>query len=388
MNKKFPKVWFLFLTLLVLLHGCSAPAVEQEKSGVVGSGGLGETAMDSSDVDDGIGSSSGILDSSESLIVDGPLETDEDIQTEEITTLPDEESHEELVCDGDSGEAETVSDQLVLEAGEIVELSDIPAFSGKPYYALDDNIPTLSLLSYVGSSFEYYSELDGLGRCGFAYACIGTDLMPTEKRGDIGMVKPTGWHTVKYDVVEGKYLYNRCHLIGYQLTAENANEKNLLTGTRYFNVDGMLLFENMVADYIKETGNHVLYRVTPMYQQNNLVAYGVRMEGWSVEDQGDGICFDVFVYNAQPGVEIDYATGESRISSGVNLEVDVSQSSDIGESAIEVGSDYVLNTNSRKFHYPNCRSVGQIKDSNRDDYFGVREELIQQGYSPCGNCKP
>ena len=165
----------------------------------------------------------------------------------------------------------------------------------------------------TADSFEYYGELDELGRCTVAYASIGKDLMPTEKRGSIGSVKPTGWHTVKYDIVDGKYLYNRCHLIGYQLTAENANKNNLITGTRYLNVDGMLLFENLVADNIKETNNHVLYRVTPIFTGDNLLADGVLLEAESVEDNGEGISYNVFCYNVQPGVKIDYVTGDSSL---------------------------------------------------------------------------
>ena len=171
--------------------------------------------------------------------------------------------------------------------------------------AVNDNVPYFSDDDYTTQSYEYYSDLDNLGRCGIAMACIGQDLMPTEDRGSIGQVKPTGWHTVKYDCVDGKYLYNRCHLIGFQLSGENANTKNLITGTRYMNVDGMLPFENMVADFVKETNYHVLYRVTPIYDGKNLVANGVQMEAYSVEDDGDGICFNVFVYNAQPQISID-----------------------------------------------------------------------------------
>ena len=164
------------------------------------------------------------------------------------------------------------------------------------------------------SSFERYAPLDSLGRCGVAYANIGKDIMPTEERGSIGMVKPSGWHSIRYENVDGKYLYNRCHLIGYQLSAENANTSNLITGTRYLNIQGMLPFENMVADYIRETGNHVLYRVTPIYEGDNLVASGVLMEAYSVEDEGDGICFNVYCYNVQPGIVIDYATGASALA--------------------------------------------------------------------------
>ena len=189
----------------------------------------------------------------------------------------------------------------------------IPAYAGDPYVVINQNQPFFTESEYTTDSFEQYSELDALGRCGAAYACVGTDLMPTEERGGIGQVKPTGWHTVKYDSVEGKYLYNRCHLIGYQLTGENANEKNLITGTRYLNTEGMLPFENMVADYVKETGNHVLYRATPVFEGENLLAAGVLLEAYSVEDQGKGVMFNVFCYNVQPGIEIDYATGDSSL---------------------------------------------------------------------------
>ena len=183
----------------------------------------------------------------------------------------------------------------------------------EPYTVVNDNIPTFTKDEITTESFEHYSDLDDLGRCGPASACIGIDLMPTEERGAIGQVKPSGWQTVKYDIVDGKYLFNRCHLIGYQLSGENANEKNLITGTRYLNVDGMLPFENQVADYVKETEYHVMYRVTPVFEGDNLVAAGVQMEAYSVEDAGDGVCFNIFAYNVQPGVVIDYATGESRL---------------------------------------------------------------------------
>jgi DNA-entry nuclease len=195
-----------------------------------------------------------------------------------------------------------------------ISLEDIPEFTDVPYVEINGNIPFFEETDYTTTSFESYSELDALGRCGVAYANIGIDLMPTQERGDISSVKPTGWHTVKYDFVDGNNLYNRCHLIGYQLTGENANEKNLITGTRYMNVEGMLPFENMVNDFVEATNHHVLYRVTPIFEGTNLVANGVLMEGWSVEDKGRGICFNVYVYNNQPGVEIDYATGESRLA--------------------------------------------------------------------------
>lgn len=191
---------------------------------------------------------------------------------------------------------------------------EVPVYSGTPYVEIHDNKPFFTEEDMTTNSFEKYASLDLLGRCGTAFANIGKDIMPTEERGPIGMVKPSGWHTVKYpDIIDDLYLYNRCHLIGYQLSGENANEKNLITGTRYMNVEGMLPFENKVADYVEDTGNHVLYRVTPRFTGNNLVADGVLMEAYSVEDSGEGLQFCVFVYNVQPGIEIDYATGKSKV---------------------------------------------------------------------------
>lgn len=196
---------------------------------------------------------------------------------------------------------------------EIYTIDDIPSYDGSSYIVLNNNEPVFNKEDINQTSFEEYSPLDNLGRCGAAYANIGIDLMPTEERGSIGMIKPTGWHTVKYDIVDGKYLYNRCHLIGFQLTGENANPKNLITCTRFMNTKGMLEFENKVANYIKETKNHVLYRVTPIYEEDNLLASGVVMEAYSVEDRGEGIKFNVFVYNIQTGIEIDYKTGDSKL---------------------------------------------------------------------------
>ena len=192
-----------------------------------------------------------------------------------------------------------------------ISLEDIPEYSGEPYVVINDNQPDFDLDDLSTEEFEIYSMLDALGRCGQAFANISLYTMPTEERGEIGQVKPSGWQTVRYDFVDGKYLYNRCHLIGYQLAGENANEKNLITGTRYMNVEGMLPFENMVAWYVEDTGNHVLYRVTPIYEGLNLVASGVQIEAFSVEDEGEGICFNVYAYNVQPGVVIDYATGDN-----------------------------------------------------------------------------
>lgn len=219
------------------------------------------------------------------------------------------------VSKGDiEGTISSIVDIVNKDSKSAYDLSSIPEFNGEDaYVVLNNNEPNFTEEDMSTESFESYSELDSLGRCGVAFANVGQDIMPTEERGGIGQVKPTGWHTVKYDNVDGKYLYNRCHLIGYQLTGENANKENLITGTRFLNIDGMLGFENEIADYVKETGNHVLYRVTPIYVDNELVCRGLQMEALSVEDNGEGIKFNVFAYNAQPGIEIDYATGDSTL---------------------------------------------------------------------------
>ena len=258
---------------------------------------------------------------------------------------------------------------------ESYDLDSIPAYTDEPYVVLQENVPDFDSSDFTTQAFETYAPLDELDRCGVAYANICTELMPTEERGSIGQVKPSGWHTVTYDNVDGRYLYNRCHLIGFQLAGENANEQNLITGTRYMNVEGMLPFENQVADYVEETENHVLYRVTPIFHGDNLVASGVQMEAWSVEDQGEGVCFNVYVYNVQPGITIDYATGESWLEGTASPSESVS-------------SHYVLNTSSKKFHLPECSGVRDIKESNRQDYQGNRDQLLEQGYTPCGLCHP
>ena len=274
--------------------------------------------------------------------------------------------------------AEDVSPQ---HAGTETQFSygSIPAYSGNPYVAVNENIPFFTDEELTTQSFETYSELDGLGRCGVAYACIGQDLMPTENRESISEVTPSGWNNKEYDFVDGGWLYNRCHLIGFQLTGENANEKNLITGTRSMNVDGMLLFENMTADYIKETGNHVMYRVTPVFEGDELVPRGVLMEGKSVEDNGEGILFNVFVYNVQPGVEINYMTGDSKLTEAGGSESSEQNSAE---------GEYILNTNTKKFHLPDCSSVTDMDEDNREGFSGSREELIDMGYEPCGRCNP
>ena len=268
-----------------------------------------------------------------------------------------------------------------------ITLADIPEYTNRPYVEINGNQPEFTAAQMTTVSYEFYSELDVLGRCGYTMACVGIDIMPTEERGDIGSVKPTGWQSVKYDIVDGKYLYNRCHLIGFQLTGENANRRNLITGTRYMNVDGMLPFENMVADYVQETENHVLYRVTPIFIGNNLVAHGVQMEAYSVEDEGEEICFNVYVYNVQPGIVIDYATGESRLSGTPPTTApdgsDGNNGSDEGEM-----QTFVLNTNTKRYHKPTCSSVSDMNPANKDNFTGTKAELEGLGYVACGSCKP
>ena len=343
-----------------------------------------------------------------------------------------------------------------------ITLNNLPAYSGEAYVELNDNVPSFSKNDMTTKAFEKYSELDDLGRCGVAYANVCKETMPTEERGNIGMIKPSGWHTVKYDNVDGKYLYNRCHLIGYQLTAENANEKNLITGIRYLNIEGMLPFENMVADYIDETDNHVLYRVTPIFKGDNLLASGVQMEAYSVEDKGKGVSFNVYCYNVQPGIEINYSDGTSRLADGTIASITLNYSKytlTVGQSktlaastspesaaknviwyssnskaatvdkngkvtAVKAGTatitaktsnglkatckvtvkaksdttvtnstssgnvTYVLNTNTKKFHLPNCSSVKDMKDKNKKEVSCSRDEVIDMGYVPCKRCNP
>lgn len=349
-------------------------------------------------------------------------------------TVPEEAQEEPSDTAGESEPDEQTQeqqepDQQLSDTG--FSISDIEEYTDQAYVEINDNKPYFSEEDLTEQSFEYYSDLDELGRCGTAYACIGIDLMPTEERGSISQVKPTGWKSVEYDVVDGKHLYNRCHLIGFQLSGENANEKNLITGTRYLNVDGMLPFENMIADYVEETENHVLYRVTPVFEGDNLVASGVLLEAQSVEDQGEDIQFCTYVYNVQPGVEIDYETGESRLAeaelqSQEPAEEPESEPSlpepteepesepplpeptddrksepasqeqaeepepepEVAAEAEPRGTDYILNTSTKKFHYPSCGSVGQMKESNKEFYTGSRDDVIARGYDPCKKCNP
>ena len=340
---------------------------------------------------------------------------------EQLAAIPSEllEASETAVSEPESGQpqenaSDTQESQQVTIATDVptgegtsaFSLREIPAYSGTPYTEVNGNQPYFTAEELTTQSFETYSELDSLGRCGMAYANVGQDLMPTEPRGEIGAVKPTGWHLVKYDNVDGKYLYNRCHLIAYMLAAENANPQNLITGTRYLNVQGMLPFETKVCDYVKNTGNHVLYRVTPIFDGDNLLADGVLMEAYSVEDAGEGICFCVFAYNVQPGIGIDYATGDNWAEGSgtyqstaapaavetpapqpeTDTAVQITPESSVSQESRE--TTYVLNTNTKKFHYPTCSSVDDMKEKNKQIYTGSRDEVINMGYVPCKRCNP
>ena len=329
------------------------------------------------------------------------------------------QDQEEAALQEQTKDSEKAAPDMTIQT---LSVGEIPAYSGEAAIEVNQNVPGFTKEDYTAEAFEQYSPLDELGRCHAAYACVGEEIMPTEERGAIGMVKPSGWHTVKYDFVDGKYLYNRCHLIAYMLSGENANTENLITGTRYLNTEGMLPYENEVADYVHNTGNHVLYRVTPLYEGDNLVASGVVIEASSVEDRGKSLSFHVYCYNVQPGVTIDYATGDSELAEDLATEnvpetaQDVSAADALEETKAADGDqssenavtaavqeetsaeqdggnakeerDYVLNKNTKKFHYPWCSSADDIKKKNRKDFTGTREEVISQGYVPCKRCNP
>lgn len=310
--------------------------------------------------------------------------------------------------DTNQQETEAVGENRPVTDDGVLSYRDVPAFEGNPYIYVNDGEPVFTDEQRAAETgYERYGELDELGRCTAAFAVVGPETQPTEKRGFIGEVRPSGWQMTKYDFVEGKYLFNRCHLLGYQLTGENANERNLITGTRYLNVQGMLPFENAVADYVDATGNHVLMAVMPVFEGSELVARGVHMMAESVEDGGEGVAFNVFCYNVQPGVVIDYGTGESMLEEDATPLPDVSGAESAPDTASEgagageasekgaTGSaedkgvaEYVLNTNSKKFHIPSCSSVDQMSPKNREDVEDTRENLIAKGYDPCKRCNP
>ena len=326
------------------------------------------------------------------LLFTGCTSTEPTVTDNEIIT----QTQKEIVENNSETEQPEATEQPKQEQAKpqatSFDLSSIPEYNGSPYAVVNDNIPFFTESEYTTTSFEQYAPLDNLGRCGVAFACVGRDIMPTEERGNIGSVKPTGWQTVRYENVDGRYLYNRCHLLGFQLTGENANTRNLITGTRYMNVNGMLPFENMVADYVQETNKHALLRVTPIFEGNNLLATGVLMEALSMEDNGEGICFNVFCYNVQPGIIIDYSDGSNKAADGsapygssaavVNKNENTSSNS-----TATTDASYIGNKNTKKFHHSYCGSIKQMKDTNKVP-LNSREQVINLGYDPCGNCSP
>ena len=365
----FLALYALLLSFVIAFTGCVAGTLDNIES---------EPSYDSSIIgSDGVDSESDSEDASESAFE----------STEESSSLTsDEMSKDESASSGNStnsNQNDSNSNQDDLKPTDplrFIDKNDLPVYDGVAFVALNDNEPAFSKAEITDKAFESYAKLDSLGRCGTTFACVGKETMPTESRGDISSVKPSGWNNVKYDtsLVDGGYIYNRCHLLGFQLTGENANKYNLITGTRYMNVDGMLPFENMVADYVKETGNHVLLRVTPVFVGDELVARGVVMEAYSVEDEGDGIYYNVYCFNVQPGIDINYSDGSSKLSGD----------SDKNDNTSNEGVTYILNTSTKKFHYPDCASAKKIADKNRAETTKSREELIAEGYSPCGNCDP
>ena len=300
----------------------------------------------------------------------------------------------ESVLNGSASQGTDTSQSVSAGTGSRSSSNDLFSGQSDAFCIVNNNVPFFYECEMTSKAYESYSDLDSLGRCGAAVAVVGKEIMPTEERGTIGNVKPTGWHTVKYnDIIDGNYLYNRCHLIGYQLSGENANRLNLITGTRFLNVSGMLPFENMVADYVEQTGNHVLYRATPKFDKFNLLADGVLIEAKSVEDSGAGLQFCVFCYNIQPGITIDYVTGESKVYDGTPLNAQEVSSNDEDAELSDVADDsaardYILNTGTKKFHLPDCESAKDMKGNNKKKFHGTRDELILEGYSPCQRCAP
>ena len=307
---------------------------------------------------------------------DETLDDGNQIQVTQTNANQNKETEKESVTDKPTETADNTQNGVTLD--------NIPAFSGNPYVPINNNTPTFTESEITTKAYEFYSELDSLGRCGYAMASLGKETMPApgEDRESISHIKPTGWINKSYDIIAGNgWLYNRSHLIGWQLSAENDNEKNLITGTVFMNTKGMLPFENQVADYIKETGNHVMYRVTPIFEGNNLLSSGVHIEAYSVEDKGDGISFNVYIYNVQEGITLNYLTGESSLTNAPEAD---------NKETTDTNGTYIININpeSKKIHLPDCASVKKMSDKNKKEHTGSLEEYLNDGYTPCGSCKP
>ncbi len=398
--KKYLLKYFIGILLVLSLAGCSNVKSMSSSAETSIENTVSTTVSDASSATDVYSNSSpATVSDSFSTLSDAPSQTTE--------------KHE--------AQTDSINDKSSAAVSSKADLSSIPEYSSDAYISLNNNEPFFTsdeISNAKKGVFESYSNLDSLGRCGIAISCLGKETMPSLARGEIGSIRPSGWHTVKYNGIDGNYLYNRCHLIGYQLSGENANDKNLITGTRYLNIEGMLPFENETADYIESTGNHVLYRVIPLFRGNNLVADGVTMEAESIEDNGSGLKFCVFCYNVQPGITIDYSTGDStgpeftgsqsnpsvenhtnaaynETNAGDNADSKTTDTKNETTASADTDTDfssnsvsYILNTKSRKFHNPGCPAAKKISDENKEIFSGSRDDLIKNGYSPCGICNP
>lgn len=318
---------------------------------------------------------------------EGTLEASGPAQTQEAAGHADSQESIEAQSPVQSP-AERPAQEQPQKTADDFTLDMVPPYSGQAYADINGDVPFFTEEEMTTEAFHEYWPLDELGRCTGAYACVGPETLPTQKRGDISSVKPSGWNTNRYSDIDGEMLFNRCHMIGHMLTGQDANERNLITGTRYMNTEGMLPFEESVVMYVEGTGHHVMYRVRPYFDGDNLVCDGVLMEARSVEDPLVQFC--AFCYNVQPGFEIDYATGDNwREESGKDDGVKsiVAVPADTAEE-VERGFHYVLNTNTHKFHMPYCDSVCDIKDKNKEESTLDRDTLIEMGYSPCKRCNP
>ena len=321
--------------------------------------------------------------------------------TEAVGITNDTSEAVETVSDASEMDAETAQDtkavtdrpEYAADPPDLSWLSDVefPAYSGEPYTVMNGNLPYFETADLSAESYELYYPLDDLGRCTLADAVIGQDIMASGSRGDIWSVKPTGWHSDRYASVDGEALYNRCHLIAHYLSDEDANPRNLVTGTRYMNTFGMNAAENMVGDYVKESGNHVRYRVTPIFTGDHLLCDGLLVEAYSIEDEGEDICFCIYAHNVQPGFVIDYANGDNYAENGEEKLPPQSETAPAYEKYLtdedEEGT-YILNVKSKKFHRPDCPGAQDISEKNRKEYTGSRNQLVEEGYKPCGSCNP
>lgn len=420
---KLNKALSIILAIVLFFAGCSTLSNTEVSTNIDNNSQISETISDNSSFSSEDNSTSANKESSSENNTsksEDVVSSKNDASSKESSSKLETTSSKEETTTKNNNSTEIVSSESVTSgvgSGKAVKinLSDIPTYSGNAYITINNNIPNFSADELTTTAYETYSDLDSLGRTQIALASVGIETMPVsnEERSSISHIKPSGWNQATYDNISGKYLYNRCHLIGWQLSAENDNKKNLITGTKYLNVNGMLPFENMVADYISETNNHVAYRITPIYEGNNLLASGIQMEAYSIEDNGAGICFNVYCYNVQPEITINYADGSSSgpsssatstpavTSSQENTTSTTSLKEEITSETISQpdntadnsndncnSTTYILNTNTKKFHESTCHHVKKISEENYSETNETRDEVIAKGYEPCGTCKP